>query len=92
MSQTAIRVWFCEEDVAHMKAIGIPLEWAGDGSKGQPPMWEYYIMEHIYQQIKMWSTSGTQFAGITLEAFLRTLNDTSPQDKECTTTSTTTST
>lgn len=88
--QTAIMVWLCEEDINRLRAVGIPMEWAGDcRPNDKPKLWNYYILETIYQQLKMWSTGGTEFAGMGLETFLRTVND---KDKECTTTNTSTST
>lgn len=92
MSQTAVQIWLCEEDATRLKAIGIPLEWAGESNTdAKPKIWKYNILETIYQQLKIYCTSGA-YGGMTLETFLRTVNDTTTQGGQCTTTNTTSST
>ncbi len=74
--QTAVKIWLTDEDTSQLKSYGIPLEWSGEfKTDPRPPTKEYYILETIYQQIKIWSSSGAQFAGMSLETFLRSTDE-----------------
>lgn len=92
MSQAGVKVWLNEEDYLHLKWLGIYMEWTQGHVAGPPKLWEVVLLDSVYQQLKMYGASGQPYGGMTLEKFLHTVNDTTTQDGQCTTTGTTSST